>query len=737
MSKVLVLGDSIAYGLANYLGNNTKLNLTNAGIVGENISSCRDRSYKYKNYNKIIIATSTNDWGVSSISKDYDELVDTVSINNPSAKIYSLASPGVTSLDTSYPHVDNDIIVKHNKEISSICSSCGAKYIDIYNLLNDQNTSSHQYRQSDGLHLNNEGYSLVSSRLGEVLAEEGTTSSWTWPVPGYGESAISSYFGNRVPPTSGATANHGGIDIAAPEGTSIVAANSGTVISSGPARGYGNWIRIDHGNGIISIYGHMKTLLVSVGQEVRAGEVIALVASEGTSTGNHLHFQIELNGTAVDPLNYVSPDGATIVNSNNYTSTESSPANIYTLDAAGITAGQRVSGLTSQPIHAFVNIYVGSDLLLLSTEPPKPNILQMFEYNRMQDAGESASFTVFDRDWEEIEEILSKNFDRIYIEYGYYGTGLKSKLVKHRLLNYSISFESNGATLSVSSVTEGVYDNLSPRSLELDTFNPTEAVKKICLAMGYTVLDENFDESQDIHADNPFNLIEDFPITYIQSTIIPQSAQENEELFTFNVDADGVAYFKRESYDSSLTDNMRTYIWQKGYDSPVIDLSFDLKGVFGGSGDFEIATGYKSTIFDTKKKTQEYYEADKSSVVTVATGDSTFTKSTQSNPVVDSSGYSPEQMRNRLYYYLKSMRYDAYEATMTIIGDPTIGLNEYIRIINVTDKGSLHHTSGVYRINDIIDSIQGGEMTTTLKLVRNASYNIEGLEILNPKLVVK
>jgi murein DD-endopeptidase MepM/ murein hydrolase activator NlpD len=96
---------------------------------------------------------------------------------------------------------------------------------------------------------------------------------------------------------------HWGTDLAAPLGTPIMAIGDGTVIAAGPASGFGNWVVIDHHNGYVSIYGHMRILTVTRGQQVSAGQLIAYVGSEGVSTGAHLHIEIRtgLGGTAFDP----------------------------------------------------------------------------------------------------------------------------------------------------------------------------------------------------------------------------------------------------------------------------------------------------------------------------------------------------------------------------------------------------------------------------------------------------
>jgi murein DD-endopeptidase MepM/ murein hydrolase activator NlpD len=135
--------------------------------------------------------------------------------------------------------------------------------------------------------------------------------SWTWPVPS--SHTITSYFGNRFHPVYHVYRFHAGIDISAPFGSAVVAARSGTVLmvvnpvqgSNYGGYGYGNYIVIDHGDGISTLYGHMKQTLVRPYQTVSAGDRIGLVGSTGTSTGAHLHFEVRINGDPVNPLNYV------------------------------------------------------------------------------------------------------------------------------------------------------------------------------------------------------------------------------------------------------------------------------------------------------------------------------------------------------------------------------------------------------------------------------------------------
>ena len=127
------------------------------------------------------------------------------------------------------------------------------------------------------------------------------TGTFRWPVSG----RITSYFGGRKSPGGIGSTNHKGIDIAAPKGTPVYAADGGTVTYSGWMSGYGYLVRIDHGNGYVTYYGHNSSLTVSVGQHVYKGQQIARVGSTGNSTGNHCHFEIRYNGVAKNPLNYL------------------------------------------------------------------------------------------------------------------------------------------------------------------------------------------------------------------------------------------------------------------------------------------------------------------------------------------------------------------------------------------------------------------------------------------------
>ena len=126
---------------------------------------------------------------------------------------------------------------------------------------------------------------------------------FTWPCPS--STRVTSDYGTRVSPMGGASSNHKGIDIGASGGAAIVAAADGTVTTASYSSAAGNYVMIDHGGGLYTVYMHASALLVSPGQTVSAGQTIAQVGSTGISTGNHLLFGVSLNGSYVSPWSYL------------------------------------------------------------------------------------------------------------------------------------------------------------------------------------------------------------------------------------------------------------------------------------------------------------------------------------------------------------------------------------------------------------------------------------------------
>lgn len=138
----------------------------------------------------------------------------------------------------------------------------------------------------------------LASQISNVVSESG----FMWPLPGY--NTLSSLFGGRIHPVTGKPNSHTGIDIPAPSGTPIKAAKSGVVTTSTYNSSYGNYVVVSHSDGTSTLYAHMVRRGVSKGQTVSQGEVVGYVGTTGSSTGNHLHFEIRVNGVRQDPVNY-------------------------------------------------------------------------------------------------------------------------------------------------------------------------------------------------------------------------------------------------------------------------------------------------------------------------------------------------------------------------------------------------------------------------------------------------
>lgn len=140
-----------------------------------------------------------------------------------------------------------------------------------------------------------------NSSNGSGVCAEG----FIWPLPGY--SNITTYFGGTQNLGGYITSGHKGIDVPAPKGTPILAAHDGTVKSTTGDWTYGNVVMLDNGDGVTTVYAHMSSIAVGVGQQVSQGDVIGYVGSTGNSTGNHLHWEVQINGVRQNPLNYASP----------------------------------------------------------------------------------------------------------------------------------------------------------------------------------------------------------------------------------------------------------------------------------------------------------------------------------------------------------------------------------------------------------------------------------------------
>jgi len=158
----------------------------------------------------------------------------------------------------------------------------------------------HQALEAQEDNLNDEADKIAKIIENLKLMEKYVGGKMSWPIKDH--RPISSYFGNRLHPIFKKTKFHSGIDIPANEGSKINAAQDGRVIYSGWLGGYGKAVMIDHGGGVVTLYGHNSKLLVKEGEMVKRNQVISLCGSTGYSTGPHLHFEIKKDNSFVDPL---------------------------------------------------------------------------------------------------------------------------------------------------------------------------------------------------------------------------------------------------------------------------------------------------------------------------------------------------------------------------------------------------------------------------------------------------
>lgn len=141
----------------------------------------------------------------------------------------------------------------------------------------------------------------IAAASGLILIYDG--GKFTWPAPSY--VAITDNFGYRTDPINGRTSYHSGIDMGAPGGSPILAAYDGVVVAAAYNYSMGNYVMINHGDGLYTVYMHASKLLVKADDVVFRGEEIAKVGTTGRSTGNHLHFSVRLNGSYVNPWDYL------------------------------------------------------------------------------------------------------------------------------------------------------------------------------------------------------------------------------------------------------------------------------------------------------------------------------------------------------------------------------------------------------------------------------------------------
>lgn len=197
------------------------------------------------------------------------------------------------------------------EEEASLNALIAVKEQEIYNVSSDIKNKEQAIKEYEAdIATQNETIKALEAAVAEerkrLAAEQGRKYDggvFTWPAPS--SSRISDDYGTRTHPILGIQQFHNGVDLAAPGGSPILAVYDGKVVAADYNSSMGNYIMIDHGDGLYTIYMHASALYVSKGTEVTKGQKIAAVGSTGRSTGNHLHFSVRLNGSYVNPWQYL------------------------------------------------------------------------------------------------------------------------------------------------------------------------------------------------------------------------------------------------------------------------------------------------------------------------------------------------------------------------------------------------------------------------------------------------
>lgn len=247
-----------------------KVNIPMDQIIEMNSEMLEDENSTIRVGDKLVITVPEPELSVERIEQNYYE----------------------ESYDADVVYVDNDSWYTNQTQVLQQPSAGFRKVVADVSYLNENETSREILKEE-----------IVLEAVPKIV-ERGTIVPPTYIKPISGGRQTSG-FGRRSAPTRGASTYHKGIDWAVPTGTAVFASCGGTVVKAGWGSGYGYVVYIDHEDGRQTRYAHLSRVLVNVGETVEQGERIALSGNTGVSTGPHLHFEILINGTQVNPLDYL------------------------------------------------------------------------------------------------------------------------------------------------------------------------------------------------------------------------------------------------------------------------------------------------------------------------------------------------------------------------------------------------------------------------------------------------
>lgn len=253
---------------------------------------------------------------LTSISKQNDEII------NETTKLQEELEEKKTKLEEDKTEMQEkkNILVEEKSKVDKLADEQQKKVDELIGIQNnlkekiELNNDQIEALEKESANITNKINALTSSNNNNSNSGNNSSSGggnnpsyqggkFEWPVPS--THSISSSYGYRIHPITGNKKLHAGIDIPGQAGDTVVAAESGTVIVAEYSSSYGNYVIIDHGSGLTTLYAHNTSLNVRAGQKVQRGQQIARVGTTGLSTGNHLHFEVRVNGSTVDPMGYL------------------------------------------------------------------------------------------------------------------------------------------------------------------------------------------------------------------------------------------------------------------------------------------------------------------------------------------------------------------------------------------------------------------------------------------------
>lgn len=542
-----------------------------------------------------------------------------------------------------------------------------------------------------------------------------------------GKLVVTSNFGGRIHPIYGGWRGHTGVDLGANSGTPVLAVADGkVVISKYDSEGYGYYTVIQH-SGFFTLYGHMLGNKYKVGDRVSSKSIIGKVGSTGASTGPHLHFEIRVGSkdfwgsTPIDPMpviNGTTPITEADIATDDYAS-DTLSGETTALDYRYIIETYESTELLDvQPFVAIVDVWIGGEHI--TTIPP--NYISSMEFTNISNSGGTCILTVFDRFSDEIEEGLIKYGNSVSIRFGH-ATGRQSRIFTGAATVYNVTQYSSGNILTVSIVLDSITSNLN--AIEIDGGDsPSDAVKAIAEYCGWKI--GRIDEARQIYEEGTniknFKETNRNPIEYILKEIAPRATRLSDGKGGYQFYFDTTVNPPTANFHpiDISTEGLRTYVYQKGKNSPVISFSVTTSLIASGTEDVDspVLTDIEANGIDTITKEEYGYNLDVNSVYRDASGEYSTLVPGTSKALLDTKGMSYDEAVSTVQYRFTTKVSSAIKANATLVGDPTLEVGQQVRFVILTVKNKLHHTSGIYMITGVGHNISSGVMTTTLELIK-------------------